>query len=428
MWNTSLRAILHVDLNCCFAQIECQAHPELRDKPVVVAGKEELRHGIVMAKNMLAKYAGVKTADTLADARRKCPNLVVVAPHYDMYKRASRETRRIYYDYTNKVEPFGIDEAWLDVSGSELCLGLTPEEIAIEISERTKAELGLTVSVGLSWNKVFAKFGSDYKKPDAITVITPENYRDIVWRSSVRELLYVGAATERKLRSAGIATIGDLANASDIYLERRFGKIGFMLRDFAQGNDITEVKEFDWDKRDVDRAVKSYGNGTTFPRDITDEDTAKAVVAMLSESVSQRMREDGTRARTISIGIRSALNLATLTRQAPLEPATNITREITESAWNLMCNHHKFCADAPVRGLYVRVGNLVSIAEDTQMSLFDPLPHRREREQLDMAIDELRRRFGNKCVVWGTQALDDDAYALDAKADHTVHPIGFLHR
>lgn len=422
------RAILHIDLNCCFAQIECQAHPELRDKPVVVAGKEELRHGIVMAKNMHAKRAGVKTADTLADARRKCPGLVVVAPHYDMYKRASRETRRIYYDYTNKVEPFGIDEAWLDVTGSEMCLGLTPVEIANEISERTKAELGLTVSVGLSWNKIFAKFGSDYKKPDAITVITPENYRDIVWRSPVRELLYVGAATERKLHSAGIATIGDLAHASDIYLKRTFGKIGFMLRDFAQGNDATEVKEFDWDRRDVDRIVKSYGNGTTFPRDITDEDTAKAVVSMLSESVSQRMREDGVRARTVSIGIRSALDLATLTRQAPLEPATNITREITESAWELMRAHHVFCPDAPVRGLYVRTSNLVGVEEDIQMPLFDSLPHRQQRERLEVAIDELRRRFGNKCVVWGTQTLEGDAYALDAKADHTVHPIGFLHR
>lgn len=422
------RRILHVDLNCCYAQIECQAHPELRDKPVVVAGKEELRHGIVMAKNLLAKAAGIQTADTLNEARRKCPGLVVLPPHYDLYLRASRETRRIYYDYTPNVEPFGVDEAWLDVTGTSACTALDAEEIAREISERTKAELGLMVSVGVSWNKIFAKFGSDYKKPDAITVIDRANYQDIVWPSPTADLLYVGPATEAKLHSSGINTIGELAHASDYYLKRRFGKIGFMLRAFARGEDVTEVKEFDPYQVDVERVIKSYGNGTTFPRDITDDRTAKAVFCMLSECVAHRMREDGMRARTISIGIRSALDLRTLSRQVSFRPATNITTEIADIAWRLACAHHRFSEEHPVRGLHVRASNLVSIADDIQLQLFDPEPRRTKLEALDTAIDDLRRRFGNKCIVRGAQMLDPIAYALDAKAEHTVHPIGLLHR
>ena len=209
------RDVLHSDINCCYAQIECQARPELRGKPVVVGGDEEARHGIVLAKNLIAKRAGVKTAMALWEARKACPGLVVVPPDYRLYMDVSRRAREIYYDYTDRVEPFGPDEAWLDVTGTRRCLGLSPAEIAREVSERMVAELGISVSVGVSWNKIFAKFGSDYKKPDAVTVITRENYREVVWQAPVRDLLYVGPATERKLHSSGIDTIGQLACASD---------------------------------------------------------------------------------------------------------------------------------------------------------------------------------------------------------------------
>ena len=177
------RAILHSDINCCYAQIECQEHPELRDKPVAVGGDEEARHGIVLARNLLAKRWGVSTADTLVDARRKCPGLVVVPADYRLYMDVCGRARKIYYDYTDLVEPFGPDESWLDVTGSSRCLAMSPDEIAREISERMRAELGITVSVGISWNKIFAKFGSDYKKPDEITLITRENYADLVWNA-----------------------------------------------------------------------------------------------------------------------------------------------------------------------------------------------------------------------------------------------------
>ncbi len=422
------RAILHSDINCCYAQIECQAHPQLRDKPVVVGGDEAARHGIVLAKNLRAKRCGIHTADTLVEARRKCPNLVVVPPDYRLYLQVARDARRIYYDYTDQVEPFGPDEAWLDVGGSVRCLGLTPLQIAYEISERMKSELGIMVSIGLSWNKVFAKFGSEYKKPDAVTAITPDNYRSIVWPAPVRELLYVGAATERKLYSAGILSIGDLAQAGDRYLKKTFGKIGFMLRAFARGEDVSEVKPLDPASWDVSRQIKSYGNGITFPRDITDAHTAKAVCWMLAESVAQRMREGRACCKTVTVGIRSATDLRSRTYQAPLAAPTDITAELASAAWNLMDARYEFCEEEPVRGLSLRASNLVSVDDGLQMNFCDLLPTRRHLRALDVAIDDLRRRFGNNIVMWGPKASDATAATMDAKCDNVVHPVGFLHR
>lgn len=422
------RAILHSDINCCYAQIECQEHPELRDRPVVVGGDEEARHGIVLARNLIAKSFGVKTADTLVDARRKCPGLIVVPPDYRLYMAVSGRARRIYYDYTDKVEPFGPDEAWLDVTGSRTCLGMEPIQIAREVSERMKAELGITVSVGVSWNKIFAKFASGWKKPDAVTVVDRGNYTDIVWNAPVRDLLYVGAATELKLKSSGILTIGDLAHASDYYLSRHLGKMGLILRDFARGDDASEVKPLDPDRCDVERERKSYGNSITFPRDITDNATAKAVTWMLSESVTQRMREGRARARTVSVGVREAKFLRTVSMQRRLDTATNITQEIARAAWALMTQTWPFGESTPVRGLSVRAEGLVPAEDALQLSLFDPEPRRTELERLDAAIDDLRRRYGNNCVVWGPKTSVPDTWAMDAKRDNTVHPVSFFHR
>ena len=422
------RAILHCDINCCYAQIECQAHPELRGVPLVVGGDEEARHGIVLARNLLAKAAGIKTADTLVEARRKCPGLVVVRPDYRMYMRASGLARTIYYDYSDRVEPFGPDEAWLDVGGSCGCLGLTPLQMAEEISERMKAELGLTISVGVSDNKIYAKFGSDWKKPDAVTVVDEEFAREHLLTAPVRELLYVGEATERKLRSSGILTIGDLACASDALLKRRLGKMGLVLKMFARGEDSSEVKRLDPGRNDVCREVKSYGNGITFPRDIADAATAKAVTWMLSEAVAQRMREGGARARTVAVAVRDAGTLASSGRQMTLRTPTNITSEVAGTAWSLMEQVRTFSPDAPVRGLHVRASNLVPTNEDIQLSLFDPFPRRAEMEALDAAVDDLRRRFGNNAVVWGPKASCPDTLVMDAKRDNTVHPVSFFHR
>lgn len=395
------RDVLHSDINCCYAQIECQARPELRGKPVVVGGDEEARHGIVLAKNLIAKRAGVKTAMALWEARKACPGLVVVPPDYRLYMDVSRRAREIYYDYTDRVEPFGPDEAWLDVTGTRRCLGLSPAEIAREVSERMVAELGISVSVGVSWNKIFAKFGSDYKKPDAVTVITRENYREVVWQAPVRDLLYVGPATERKLHSSGIDTIGQLACASDELLRNRLGKMGFVLRGFARGQDATEVKPYDRDAADVMREIKSYGNGLTAPRDICDPQSAKAYVWMLAESVAQRMREGRARARTVSVGARAADDLCTRSRQCKLPVATDVTLEVARAAWGLLRELEPLDASHPLRGIHVRASDLEPADADLQASLFDPLPRRTEMRELDASVD--------------------------AKADNTVHPVSFFH-
>ena len=421
------RDVLHSDINCCYAQIECQARPELRGKPVVVGGDEEARHGIVLAKNLIAKRAGVKTAMALWEARKACPGLVVVPPDYRLYMDVSRRAREIYYDYTDRVEPFGPDEAWLDVTGTRRCLGLSPAEIAREVSERMVAELGISVSVGVSWNKIFAKFGSDYKKPDAVTVITRENYREVVWQAPVRDLLYVGPATERKLHSSGIDTIGQLACASDELLRNRLGKMGFVLRGFARGQDATEVKPYDLDAADVMREIKSYGNGLTAPRDICDPQSAKAYVWMLAESVAQRMREGRARARTVSVGARAADDLCTRSRQCKLPVATDVTLEVARAAWGLLRELEPLDASHPLRGIHVRASDLEPADADLQASLFDPLPRRTEMRELDASVDDLRRRYGNKCVVWGAQLVDEGAASVDAKADNTVHPVSFFH-
>lgn len=421
------RDVLHSDINCCYAQIECQARPELRGKPVVVGGDEEARHGIVLAKNLIAKRAGVKTAMALWEARKACPGLVVVPPDYRLYMNVSRRAREIYYDYTDRVEPFGPDEAWLDVTGTRRCLGLSPAEIAREVSERMVAELGISVSVGVSWNKIFAKFGSDYKKPDAVTVITRENYREVVWQAPVRDLLYVGPATERKLHSSGIDTIGQLACASDELLRNRLGKMGFVLRGFARGQDATEVKPYDRDAADVMREIKSYGNGLTAPRDICDPQSAKAYVWMLAESVAQRMREGRARARTVSVGARAADDLCTRSRQCKLPVATDVTLEVARAAWGLLRELEPLDASHPLRGIHVRASDLEPADADLQASLFDPLPRRTEMRELDASVDDLRRRYGNKCVVWGAQLVDEGAASVDAKADNTVHPVSFFH-
>ena len=421
------RDVLHSDINCCYAQIECQARPELRGKPVVVGGDEEARHGIVLAKNLIAKRAGVKTAMALWEARKACPGLVVVPPDYRLYMDVSRRAREIYYDSTARVEPFGPDEAWLDVTGTRRCLGLSPAEIAREVSERMVAELGISVSVGVSWNKIFAKFGSDYKKPDAVTVITRENYREVVWQAPVRDLLYVGPATERKLHSSGIDTIGQLACASDELLRNRLGKMGFVLRGFARGQDATEVKPYDRDAADVMREIKSYGNGLTAPRDICDPQSAKAYVWMLAESVAQRMREGRARARTVSVGARAADDLCTRSRQCKLPVATDVTLEVARAAWGLLRELEPLDASHPLRGIHVRASDLEPADADLQASLFDPLPRRTEMRELDASVDDLRRRYGNKCVVWGAQLVDEGAASVDAKADNTVHPVSFFH-
>lgn len=424
------RVILHSDMNCFYANVECQARPKLRDKPVVVGGSEESRHGIVLAKNQEAKRWGIQTAEALWQARKKCPDVVVIPPNYQLYLKVSRLARRIYLDYTDLVEPFGPDEAWLDVTGSLNLWGGRMDAarlIAAEISERVKSELGVTVSIGISWNKIFAKFGSDYRKPDAITEIDEGNWRTAVWNAPVRDLLYVGPATERKMHSSALFTIGDIAHASDELMRRRLGKVGLVLKTFARGEDITPVRPFDENANDVDRIVKSYGNGLTAPHDIDCEGDAKALIWLLAESVAQRLREGRVRARTIEVAVRSAEDLSGCSRQVTVSLPTDITGEIASTAWKLLRSFAPLDEGHPLRALHVRATNLVPRDEEPQMTLFDPLPNRAQAERLDGAVDELRRRFGNTCLVRGVEMTDESLAGLDIKADNIVHPESFFH-
>jgi len=420
------RVILHADMNCFYAAVECLHRPELRGKPVVVGGHEELRHGIVLAKNLMAKRCGVKTAMSLVEARRICPQLVTIPPDYNLYMRFSRMARSIYYDYTDLVEPFGPDEAWLDVTGSAHLWGGDAYLMACEISERVKAELGVTISIGISWNKVFAKFGSDYKKPDAITVITPDNYRQIVWQAPVEELLYVGRATKRKLNASAVFTIGELATEDPRLLVNKFGKIGPMLQYFALGEDITPVKVLDPQTSQVDYDIKSIGNGLTAPRDILTRLDARLLISLLSESVAKRLREQRLKARTICISVRDAADLTYYTRQATLPRASNITSEIARGAFELLSANEPLDGSHAIRTMGVRAADLQDADAPLQLDIFGDEEKRAALERLDATIDDLRRRFGNNIVRRAVALGDEQMTPLDIQRDNVIHPVGFL--
>ena len=425
VWEAGVRRwILHVDQNSFYANCELAEHPELRGKPVVVGGSEEARHGIVLAKSEEAKRYGIVTAETLREARTKCPDVIIRPANFRLYMKYSALARRIYYDYTDLVEPFGPDECWLDVTHSEQLNGGV-RAIAHEISERVRMELGLSVSIGVSWNKVYAKFGSDYEKPDAITWIDEQNYQQIVWESPVRDLLFVGPATERKLKILGIQTIGELACEQPETLIRCFGKVGAILQTFARGLDDSPVKPYDLESEDVNRVIKSYGNGMTAPHDICDPHDAKALIYLLAESVAQRMREGFVRARTVAIGVRDS-ELTSYTRQLKLRTPTNSTTLIADAAWRLLRANEPLDVEHPLRSLAVRASDLEPTATPVQLLLWGNNKVV-ERERLDSSIDELRRRFGNNCIQRGIEIYDDALAGTDIKRDNTIHPVSFFH-
>ena len=279
------RTILHVDANCFYASVELLHHPELRGKPVVVGGDPEARHGIVLTASYEAKRAGVKTGMALWQAKNVCPDVIFLPPRMDLYLRFSGMANEIYSEYTDLVEPFGIDENWMDVTE---CVGIKGDgmTMAKEISNRIKRELGITVSIGVSFNKIFAKLGSDYKKPDAITGMREWEFREKAWPLPASDLLYVGRSTTAKLYKLGILTIGDLANTQEELLRAHFGKIGTVLWAFANGYDMTPVKA-----ENVHAPIKSIGNSTTTPRDLENDQDVKIIFYLLAESVGKRLRE-----------------------------------------------------------------------------------------------------------------------------------------
>lgn len=413
------RTILHCDMNSCYANIELLFHPELRGKPMAVGGDPELRHGIVLAKEQLAKKAGVKTGMALWQARQICPDIVFIPPHYDRYLRFSRLAHQIYADYTDLQEAFGLDECWLDCTASRGCRG-SGIEIAEELRKRVKRELGITVSIGVSWNKIFAKFGSDYRKPDAITCISRENYKKILWPAPAEDLLFVGPATKRKLASFGIRTIGELAAADPAFLKRIFGKVGLILRAFARGEDQTPVSP---EKEAI--PVKSIGNGMTAPRDLVNEEDIAIVIRLLSESVGARLRENHFTGYVVEVDVRDT-DLCGFTRQHAAETPTDITEEISARAMQIFRENYSW--EKPVRSLTVRVTSLVPAAAPYQISLFSDPAAREKHRRLDRAVDEIRRRYGYHAIESGLMLRDRSLSILNAKEDNAIHPHGYMER
>ena len=426
------RTILHSDCNCFYASVELLHHPELRGKPVAVGGDPEERHGIVLTADYTAKRRGVKTGMALWQARQVCPDIIFLPPRMDLYLRFSRMAQEIYAEYTDKREPYGIDESWLDVTDSVSLKG-DGYHIAQEISSRMKKELGITVSVGVSFNKIFAKLGSDYKKPDAITTMNKDEYRDKAWPLPVSDLLYVGSATNNKLRGIGIRTIGDLARTEESLLVRKLGKMGSILWAFANGYDESPVKI-----ENTSAPIKSVGNSTTTPKDMETDEDVKIVLYILAESVAARLRENGFRCRTVEISIRDK-DLLHFSKQVKLQNASNITREIAEAGYKLYKESYRMPADEhelknsrpefyqkPLRSIGIRGTDLVTDYFWEQLDMFMDPQAREKQMKVDAAVDNIRKRFGFYSIQRGLMYQDRILSACDAKSDHTVHPHGYF--
>ncbi|MCI5970363.1 MAG: DNA polymerase IV [Oscillospiraceae bacterium] len=391
------RVILHCDLNSFFASVECLDLPHLKNVPMAVAGNTEDRHGIILAKNEAAKKFNVKTAETIWQAKLKCPNLVTVPPHFEKYKYYSDKINEIYYEYTDMGEPFSIDESWLDVTGSQNLFG-TGYEIAQKISNEIKEKTHLTVSIGVSFNKIFAKLGSDYKKPDAITVISKENYKDVVFPLPASDMLFVGRATLSQLEKVGIRTIGDIANSQKSTLVKLLGKMGETLYICANGLDTSPVVT----EREKE---KSIGNGHTFKRNLIGEEDVKKALTFICDTVSTRLRKKGYKCKNVCVTIKDT-DLKSISRRKKIDFYTNTERDLFETAFKIISENWNF--ENPIRMLTVTAADFEDEKNCEQMSFFDTgKTQDKKLESFDSSIDEIRRRFGNNAVSFASQLEND---------------------
>ena len=381
------RVILHCDCNGFFASVECALNPDLKNVPMAVGGSVEARHGIILAKNELAKKYNIQTAETIFSAKKKCPYLVIVPPHHDLYEEYSRKVNEIYLEYTDLVEKFGIDESWLDVTGSQRLFG-SGEEIASILRKRIREEIGITISVGVSFNKVFAKLGSDYKKPDATTVISREDFKEIVYPLPVGDLLFVGRKTKEALSKLHIETIGDLAESNESDIIKLLGKQGETIYRYARGEDNSPVDPHSNDE------VKSVGNGMTFKRDLYGERDILCGISHLSESIAVRMRKKGVKCTVVQITIKDP-DLHSIQRQEKLGSPTNLSKDITEKAMEII--RRSWNMKNPIRMLTVTGGGIVSENGTEQISFFDEAKDPK-RENLEKTLDAIRDKYGKDSV------------------------------
>lgn len=412
------RIIFHCDLNNFYASVECLHHPEYRNVPLAVGGDIEKRHGIILAKNQLAKKTGVKTGEALWQAMQKCPNLVIVKPNFSLYLRFSRLVKKIYEDYTDQIESFGIDEVWLDLTHSIHLFNQTPYELANTIRERIHREVGITASIGVSFNKVFAKLGSDYKKPNATTEITRENMKDIVYPLPVEDLLYVGRATTQKLHTIGIYTIGDCANYDPQILKRRLGKWGEYLHRFASGHDTSPVLVHHYEPQ-----VKSIGNSTTAPKDLKNMEDVRIIAYILAESVAARLKEAHLMAFTIAIGVRD-VNLQGFTRQHKMAEATNLSDTIAKVALDLFSQNVDFSIS--LRSIGIKATDLVLESKSEQLNLFEDPLIKQKKLSLETTIEKIRERYGFNAVQRLLMLEDTVLSGFNPKQEHVIFPESYF--
>ena len=411
------RYILHCDLNNFYASVESLFDVGVRNKPLVVVGDVEKRHGIVLAKNAIAKSKGVATGDTVWEAKQKCgEGLVCKQARLGLYLEVSKLVKAIYREYSDRVESFGIDEAWIDISH----LAKSDAEavrVADNIRSRVIAEVGLTISVGVSFNKVFAKLGSDLKKPNATVLISESNFKEKIWCLPVKELLYVGRATHKKLEKANIRTIGELASTSDKYLSLTLGKVGLELKAFACGKDISAVS-----KVSEAENVKSFGNSTTCPVDLVDNAQVKSVIYVLAESVAERMRHKGYYGVTVSLWVKDN-TLQSFERQVSLKCPTNVSIDIAEAAYRLFLEHYDWSLN--VRAVGVRISGLTQ--GNIQCDIFGSVENTIRNQKLDFTIEKLRERFGYSIIKRGNIMSNEKLADLSPKEEkHIIHPVGFF--
>ncbi len=396
--------IFHCDCNNFFASCECLTDPSLRDVPMAVAGDPENRVGIVVAKNQLAKQAGVRTTDTVWQARKKCPDIVFVPPRHRFYKEISDRVNAVYREYTDYVEPASIDESYLDMTGAPEYYKLSGRELADRLRGRVKSEIGITISVGVSFNRIFAKMGSDYKKPDATTVITPENFRDILWPLPVSDLMFVGRATAEFLEGRGITTIGELARLPRASAIALLGQTESAIWDYANGRGDSSVKP--WGYRE---AAKSVSHGMTFKRNLVTEREVWTGISFLADKVAMTLRRNGQKGAVISVSVKNP-ELKVKSRQIVLDHHTWLQHEIADVSMRLMGDFWLVGETAPIRAITIGVARLIRPDEDTeQVSLLDggDAEKRKKQDRLETVIDALRKKTGEKAVTRGFQKNEE---------------------
>lgn len=376
-------------MNNFYASVECMLSPELKQYPVAVCGSVEERHGIVLAKNYKAKAFKVATGDAVWQAKQKCPDLVVVPPHYEEYLKYSKLAKAIYCDYTNQVEPYGMDKCWLDISGTKK-LFANPVDVANEIRERIKFELGLTISVGVSFNKIFAKLGSDYKKPDAVTVFEKETFREKIWGLPASDLLGVGRATTRVLNNYCIRTIGDLANSDYDFIKRILGKNGVSLWLYANGRDNSTVKDIKFVS-----PVKSIGHGITTVVDLSNEEEVWRVFLELTQGNGHKLRVHQKVAKAVAIYVRDN-TLFSKQWQTQMQMVTQLPLVLAQYAFQLFKKRYDW--RNPIRSVTIQAINLFPQDMPQQIDLFCDYERAEKQEKLDGCVEKLCQRFGKRCI------------------------------